>query len=78
LGGRRAFTVDELDDAFKCRGFDELERRYKDDFLVLFEPPSLDDRIANQYALFSVMTHAVTLPHDWLARQPDDNATIVL
>jgi hypothetical protein len=42
LLNRVATTLDE---------FDDLSR---DDFVVFFEPPSLDERIVNQFALFSL------------------------
>ncbi|MGD8366140.1 MAG: FRG domain-containing protein [Desulfobacterales bacterium] len=39
------------------------------DFLLFFEPPSMDDRIVNQFALFSVMPNAGLAVDDWLIRQ---------
>jgi hypothetical protein len=42
LLNRVATTLDEFDDLSK------------DDFVVFFEPPSLDERIVNQFALFSL------------------------
>lgn len=35
-------------------------------FLLFFEPPSLDDRIVNQHALFSLISHATARLGDWL------------
>jgi hypothetical protein len=42
-----------------------------DDFVAFFEPPSLDDRIVNQYALFSLMPSATTQLDAWIARHPE-------
>jgi hypothetical protein len=40
-------------------------------FVVFMEPPSLDDRIVNQYALFSIMNVAEALLDQWLEARPD-------
>lgn len=44
--------------------FDQLGR--EKEFLLFFEPPSLDDRIVNQFALFSVMPNPTRVIDDWL------------
>jgi hypothetical protein len=41
------------------------------EFLLFFEPPSIDDRIVNQFALFSVMPNPQRRIDDWLAANPD-------
>ena len=38
--------------------------------LVFLEPPSLDQRIVTQYALFSLVTHAEADMRDWMERHP--------
>ena len=49
--------------------FDSLKK--KDDFVVFFEPPSIDSRIINQFALFSVLSSNDLLFNDWLNRHPN-------
>jgi hypothetical protein len=55
-------------------GFDRLG----DDFVVFFEPPALDERIVNQYALFSLMPSPHARMDEWLGRHPELCRRIVL
>ena len=64
-----AFTADMLVEAAdSLHAFDALA---KAPFLVFFEPPSLDERIVNQFALFSMLSSPTVSLDDWLARHPD-------
>ncbi|NDY73713.1 FRG domain-containing protein [Desulfobacter hydrogenophilus] len=49
--------------------FDALGR--SEEFLLFFEPPSIDERIVNQYALFSVMPNPRRVIDDWLNLHAD-------
>ncbi len=64
------FTAEMLDPvADNVSTLDELG---KDDPFVLFmEPPSLDDRIVNQFALFSLMSNPTAELGDWVREHPD-------
>jgi hypothetical protein len=41
------------------------------DFVIIFESASLDQRIVNQYALFSMMSTADGVLSDWLKQYPE-------
>lgn len=67
--GSDVFTVELLDQVSPTlRAFDDLG---EDDFIIFLEPPSLDARIINQFALFSVMSSPTVHLADWLDRNPD-------
>jgi hypothetical protein len=73
--GMNAMSTDLLDEVAPTLGaFDRLG----DDFVVFFEPPALDDRIVNQYALFSVMPGPHARLDEWLEAHDGIARRIVL
>ncbi len=40
-------------------------------FVIFFEPPSIDDRIVNQFAMFSIMPDAASRLDHWMVSHPD-------
>jgi hypothetical protein len=42
----------------------------KDGFLIFFEPPSMDDRIINQFGLFSILSDPQASSEDWFLSRP--------
>ncbi len=56
--------------------FDGLER--ESDFLLFFEPPSMDERIVNQFALFSVMPNSGLAVDEWLSAHRDLYKRVIL
>ena len=58
------FTAELLEEA--AGGLATLERLAGDDYVVFLEPPSLDERIVNQYGLFSLMSRPEARLDDWL------------
>jgi hypothetical protein len=51
-------------------GLDELERLSDDDFAVFLEPPALNERIVNQYSLFSLLSRPDVRFDEWLESRP--------
>lgn len=65
------FTVEMLSRVVKnLAELDGLEKAHEP-FVIFLEPPSLDPRIVNQFALFSLMSGPTTLLHDWLESRPN-------
>lgn len=62
------FTVEMLSTFTSLRQFDSLSR---DPFVVFLEPPAIDRRILNQFALFSLMSSPTARLDAWLARHPE-------
>jgi FRG domain len=62
-----AFTVEMLSDT--VRDLRALERLSKRDYILFLEPPSFDERIVNQYSLFSMMSSPEAQPGEWFADQ---------
>jgi hypothetical protein len=67
--GSNVFTVEMLSQA--ANTLEEFEKLQPNEFVVFFEPPSLDDRIVNQYALFSLMSNPSAELNQWLREHPD-------
>ncbi len=62
------FTVEMLGEFPSLRAFDALAR---EPFVLFLEPPSLDTRILNQFALFSLMPTPSARLDAWLESRPD-------
>ena len=63
------FTAEMLTkSATSLSEFDDLEKK---PFVVFFEPPSLDDRIVNQFAIFSLMSGPSARLDEWLRSHPE-------
>ena len=66
--GADVFTVEILSN--KVDSLATLDSFSQSLFVVFFEPPSLDQRIINQYALFSMMSSAEADLAQWLQQHP--------
>ncbi len=74
--GTAVFTADMLSRAAQSlRAFDALSR---EPFVAFFEPPSLDERIINQYALFSLVSDPQVRLDEWLSKHPDVYRRIIV
>jgi hypothetical protein len=66
--GANVFTVEMLSEAVPT--LQDLSDLSREDFVIFFEPPSIDDRIVNQFGFFSVMPKAHRNLDQWLRLQP--------
>lgn len=73
--GAHAFTLEMLERSLgDIRSFDALGA----DFVTFFEPPSIDERIVNQFALFSLMSSPTSQFDAWLEAHPDLYGRIII
>lgn len=63
--GANVFTVEMLSES--VRSLNALRELSDEEFLLFFEPPSIDDRIVNQFAFFSMMSDPEAVADDWIA-----------
>jgi hypothetical protein len=66
--GSGVFTVEMLTELVPT--LDELDALSSEPFVLFFEPPSIDERIVNQYALFSMMSSPQAELQPWLEAHP--------
>ena len=66
--GATFFTVEMLDRL--AASLEDLDDLAEEPFVLFFEPPSIDARIVNQYALFSLMSSSSAQIDGWLQRHP--------
>jgi len=71
--GANVFTTELLADA--ARSIDELG---DEEFVLFVEPPSFDERIVNQYALFSLMPSPQARMDEWLERHGELARRVVI
>jgi hypothetical protein len=68
MEGANVLTVGMLSEAIKS--LQELDSLEQEKVAIFFEPPSIDDRIVNQYAFCSIMSDPCLVLDDWLAANP--------
>ncbi len=74
--GANTFTVELLEQALpEMKDYEELS---PEDLVLFFEPPSLDSRIVNQFAFFSVMSSARANLCEWLLNHPSLYRRIII
>ena len=74
--GADVFTAEMLDQV--CRSLEDLGKLSERGFVLFLEPPSLDARIVNQFALFSMMSRADCTLDGWLHEHPGVARKLIL
>ena len=74
--GANVLTVEMLSES--VRSLDELAHLSDGEFVIFFEPPSIDDRIINQFAFCSVMSNPTLALDDWFREHPEIWRRIVI
>lgn len=67
--GANVFTVEMLSE--EIRNLNELSHLSRDNAVIFFEPPSMEERIVNQFAFFSVVSNPERLLCDFLREHPE-------
>jgi hypothetical protein len=55
------------------QSLEDLDTLSPSKFVVFFEPPSIDDRIVNQFGLFSIMSSPTARIDDWLNERAEES-----
>jgi hypothetical protein len=70
------FTTELLSSV--AAGLEQLDELLGREHVVFFEPPSLDQRILNQFAVFSLQGDATARMDEWLERRPGLGRRVVI
>jgi hypothetical protein len=74
--GANVFTTEMLEGV--ARSLDEFDALSDQPYVIFMDPPSVDSRIVNQFALFSVMSSASGSLDDWMQNHQELARRIVL
>lgn len=74
--GANVFTVEMLNDTIPS--LQDLQSLSRDNAALFLEPPSMEDRIINQFAFFSVMSDPQRTMCDFLHEQPETWRKIII
>lgn len=74
--GSDVFTVEMLSNV--AQSLEVFDRLSPEEFVLFFEPPSIDDRIINQFALFSLISNPRAVLDDWLIHHEDMFKKIII
>lgn len=74
--GANVLTVEMLSE--EINSLPELSALTQEPVAIFFEPPSIDDRIVNQFAFCSVMSAPDLSLDDWLERYPEIGRKIII
>ena len=71
-----AFTVEMLEESIMS--LSDFDKKLDKEQVIFFEPPSIDQRIVNQYAFFSVMSQSTSIMDEWLVNHPELYRRIII
>jgi len=74
--GANVFTTEMLSKTIGS--FEELAGLQRDPFVLFLEPPSIDDRIVNQFAFFSVASDPALTLDEWLRAHPGGWSRVII
>ncbi len=74
--GANVLTVEMLSEVINS--LPELSELTQEPVAIFFEPPSIDERIVNQFAFCSVMTAPDLALNEWMERYPETGRKIVI
>jgi hypothetical protein len=70
------FTVEML--AAEANTLKEFNTLASEEYVLFFEPPSMDERIVNQFAMFSLMSNPQGLLNEWLENRSQMYRKIII
>ena len=69
----KAYAFDTTMLSAVVQSLEDLDQASPTEFALFFEPPSLDERIINQFALFSIMSSPTARLDDWLIERSEQS-----